>query len=165
MNLSYRTQVMPQDIENIRAIVVSTGYFHDYEIPIALELAQEHLNKGNASGYLFVFAESGGKTIAYSCYGEIACTQGSYDLYWIVTHNDYRGQGIGKRLLAYTEDLIRAAAGRAVYAETASRDYYAPTRRFYESCGYRQEAQLRDFYEPGDDKVIYVKRLQGVARE
>jgi RimJ/RimL family protein N-acetyltransferase len=34
---------------------------------------------------------------------------------------------------------------------------YNRTRRFYERCGYREEATLREFYSPGDDKVIYVK--------
>jgi len=46
-----------------------------------------------------------------------------------------------------------------VYADTSSRPQYEPTRAFYLSCGYVQEAFLADFYSPGDGKVIFVKPL------
>ena len=36
---------------------------------------------------------------------------------------------------------------------------YAPTRAFYLRCGYEIAAELPDFYEPGDGKVIFVKTL------
>jgi hypothetical protein len=58
-----------------------------------------------------------------------------------------------------TEDLIRAAGGRKVYIETSSRDLYLPTRAFYQSCGYPIDAQLDDFYGPGDHKCIFSKSL------
>jgi hypothetical protein len=32
---------------------------------------------------------------------------------------------------------------------------YVSTRRFYERTGFTAEAVLKDFYRPGDDKVIY----------
>ena len=41
----------------------------------------------------------------------------------------------------------------------SNRHHYLPTRGFYLRCGYRQEALLKDFYAPGDDKVIYIKLL------
>jgi hypothetical protein len=34
-----------------------------------------------------------------------------------------------------------------------------PTRAFYERNGFRCEARLKDFYAPGDDRVIYAKIL------
>jgi hypothetical protein len=55
------------------------------------------------------------------------------------------------------ETAIRKLDGKRIYIETSSRDQYKTTRAFYEACGYRKEAVLRDFYSPGDDKVIYVK--------
>jgi len=157
----YRTEVTIQDIEKVNEIVSSTKFFHDDELVIAVELVNERLQKGLASGYEFIFAEIAGKTVAYSCYGEIPATLGSYDLYWLVTHQSYRGQGIGKQLLAVTEKAIRQRQGRAIYVETAAREQYAPTHHFYERCQYIKEAQLKDFYAVGDDKIIYVKRFEG----
>ena len=33
------------------------------------------------------------------------------------------------------------------------------TRKFYEQLGYCEAARVRDFYSPGDDKIISVKML------
>lgn len=157
--ITFRTNPRSEDIGNIRDIVASTGFFHDYEIPVAVELVEERLKKGESTGYFFVFAMDGEKTIAYACYGEIPCTSGSYDLYWIATHNDYRGKGIGRLLLAETEKEILKRGGRGIYVETSSQSKYLPTQKFYENNQYILEARIRDFYEPGDDKMLYVKRL------
>jgi ribosomal protein S18 acetylase RimI-like enzyme len=157
--LSFREDVLPGDPGTVRDIVASTGFFYDHEIEVAVELVDERLSRGLDSGYLFLFAEQGGRTVGYSCYGEIACTAGSYDLYWIAVRQDCRGQGIGKVLLQKTEALIAGLKGRAVWAETSGQNKYAPTRSFYLRNGYQEEAVLKEFYGPGDDKFVYVKRL------
>lgn len=158
--LKFRTEALQSDPEAVNEIVASTGFFHDYEIPVAVELVEERLTKGIESGYHFIFAEMEGKTIAYSCFGEIPCTSGSYDLYWIATHNQYRGKGIGKAVLLETEKAIKGLQGRGIYVETASQEKYAPTRYFYESNQYILEARIKDFYSKGDDKMLYVKRFE-----
>ncbi len=157
--LSLRENVLPGDAEVIRAIVASTGFFYDHEINVAVELVDERLQKGLKSGYIFLFAEQGGQPVGYCCYGEIACTEGSYDLYWIAVHNDCRGQGVGKTLLKKIEELIAARGGRAIWVETSGQKKYQPTRDFYAHNQYHLEAVLKDFYGPGDDKLIFVKRL------
>ena len=49
--------------------------------------------------------------------------------------------------------------GKGIYLETSSTEKYIPTREFYLRCNYKIEAQIKDFYDDGDDKVIFVKRL------
>lgn len=157
--LAFREEVGPSDPATVRDIVASTGFFHGHEIGVAVELVDERLQKGLESGYLFLFAEKAGRTVGYSCYGEIACTQGSYDLYWIAVHADVRGRGIGGLLLQKTEERIAARSGRAIWVETSGQEKYLPTRKFYLRSGYHEAAVLPGFYADGDDKVIYVKRL------
>lgn len=157
--LSFREDVLPGDPGAVRDIVASTGFFYGHEIEVAVELVEERLQKGPESGYLFLFAEQRGRTVGYSCYGEIACTAGSYDLYWIAVHNDCRSQGIGKVLLQRTEALIAGLKGRAVWVETSGMKKYASTRNFYLRSGYQEEAVLKGFYGPDDDKFIFVKYL------
>lgn len=159
MELDYRQEVRVSDCAQIRLIVTSTGVFSPDEVEVAVELAQERLQRGTASGYEFVFAEHCGQIIAYTCYGPIACTTASYDLYWIAVQAAFRGVGVGKQLLAHSENLIRSDGGQRLYVETSSRTDYHPTRTFYERCGYRLEALLNDFYAPGDSKIIYLKVL------
>ncbi len=160
MNWSFRYDVTPADREVVRAIVESTGFFHAAEVAVAVELVEERLAKGPASGYHFVFAERDGRTHGYACYGHIAGTAASYDLYWIAVEASLRRGGLGRLLLAESERLIREAGGQRVYVETSNRAQYVPTRRFYECCGYHLEAILKDFYAPGDDKAIFVKAFQ-----
>jgi ribosomal protein S18 acetylase RimI-like enzyme len=155
----FREKVKPEDIEHVRKIVTSTGFFYDFEIPVAVELVEAAVEEGVQSGYFFIFAEVDGKTVSYSCYGPIAGTDAGYDLYWIVTHNDYRGSGIGKQLLDETHRIVKNRGGRYIIAETSSLEKYSPTRLFYEKNNYDKEAIIKDFYLTGDDKVIYVKRL------
>jgi ribosomal protein S18 acetylase RimI-like enzyme len=157
--LAFREEVRADDPAAVREIVASTGFFHDHEIDVAVELVDERLQKGPGSGYLFLFAELDGRTVGYSCYGEVACTTGSYDLYWIAVHDDFRGRGIGGVLLEKTEECISRLHGRAIWVETSGREKYLPTRKFYLRNGYRESALLEGFYADGDDKVVYVKRL------
>lgn len=157
MEITYRTDVRPSDRDDIRRLVESTGFFSEAEIGIAVELVEERLSKGLQSGYRFLFAELSGDTIGYTCYGPIPGVLNRYDLYWIVVHDDFHRSGTGKSLMAHTEARIEKLGGQRIYIDTSSKDQYRTTRMFYDACGFREEAILKDFYGPGDDKVIYVK--------
>jgi D-alanine-D-alanine ligase len=158
--IAFRHEATLDDCRIVREIVASTGFFSVVEIEVAVELVEDRLAKGDASGYYFVFAECDGQTLGYACYGPIALTAASYDLFWIAVGQAHQGQKIGKILLEKSEELIRAAGGRQVYIETSNRGQYASTRGFYLRCGYREAAVLKDFYDLGDDKVIYEKVLE-----
>ena len=159
INYKFRIEVYPTDVEAVRDIVVSTGFFRDDEIPVAVSLVEERLKNGRASGYEFIFLEIDGKPVAYCNFGLIPCSLLSYDLYWIVTHNDFRGKGLGSILLKETENQIAKLGGKAVYIETSSKEYYLPTQRFYEKNTYDLKARFTDFYDFGDDKLVYVKNV------
>jgi len=154
---SLRSEVRHSDRDAVCAIVERTEFFRADEVDVAVELVDEHLARGLASGYHFVFAETEGAVVGYSCYGPIACTVASYDLYWIAVDPTQQGQGIGRRLMQGTEQQIAAAGGRRVYIDTSGQPKYAPTRAFYERSGFRCAARLVDFYAPGDDRLIYEK--------
>jgi ribosomal protein S18 acetylase RimI-like enzyme len=156
---TFRYEVAPADRDAVRRIVESTGFFNPAEVDIAVELVDERLAEGPASGYHFVFAEREHQTHGYACYGHIDGTEASYDLFWIAVEASARRGGLGRRLLDESERLIREAGGQRIYIETSNRGQYAPTRAFYERCGYQLDAMLKDFYAPGDDKAIFVKAL------
>jgi D-alanine-D-alanine ligase len=159
-SITFRYEISPDDCLIVQDIVASTGFFSAEEVAVAVELVEERLAKGPASGYDFVFAERNGQVLGYTCFGPIALTAASYDLFWIAVNKAHQGQSIGKILLEKSEELIRAAGGRQVYIETSNRGQYASTRGFYLRCGYREAAVLKDFYDIGDDKVIYEKVLE-----
>jgi ribosomal protein S18 acetylase RimI-like enzyme len=156
----FRHRVLPSDRNDVRALVEATGFFRPGEIEVAEELVREHLSRGEASGYYFAFLQRDGRLAGYVCYGPIAVTEGSWDLYWIVVHPDFQRQGMGQMLLEEAERLIAKGSGRQIYIETSSQPLYQPTQAFYHRCGYQLEATLKEFYAPGDDKLVFVKRLK-----
>jgi len=159
--ITLRTQPKQADVAAVRTITADTGYFSADEVEVAVELIEDRLTKGDGSEYEFIFADLDGTTVGYASFGEIACTDGSYDLYWIAVHPNQQSAGIGRRLLDKTERLVKAAGGRRIYVETSSRDQYQPTRDFYLRCAYRVDADQADFYAPGDGKVTLVKSVNG----
>jgi D-alanine-D-alanine ligase len=158
-DLNLRTEPRPDDVAAVRELVRGTGFFSADEIAIAAELVAERLARGPESGYEFLLAERDGALVGYSCYGLIPCSTVSWDLYWIAVAAAAQGDGLGRRLLALTEERVRQAGGLALYAETSGRAQYQPTRAFYRRCGYQVAAVFEDFYATGDAKYVFVKRL------
>jgi D-alanine-D-alanine ligase-like ATP-grasp enzyme/ribosomal protein S18 acetylase RimI-like enzyme len=157
--IKLRSSVTAADESHVREIVAATGMFRANEVDVAAELVRVYLRDGEASGYQFVFAERGEKVLGYACFGLNTVTIGSYDLYWIAVQPELQGQGIGQQLLGAVEERIATAGGQRIYIETSARADYAPTRKFYERCGYALEAILRDYYAAGDDKAVFVRRI------
>lgn len=157
--VALRSEVSTADEAHVRDIVAATGLFRPNEVDVAAELVRVRLRDGESSGYEFLFAEQNGEVLGYACYGLNTVTLASYDLYWIAVRPNLQGQGIGRQLLAAVEEKIAAAGGQQIYIETSHRPDYAATRGFYERCGYVLEGVLRDYYAPGDDRAIYVRRL------
>ncbi len=155
----FRTEVRPADLTSVRRLVQATGVFHDFEVDIAAELVEERLRRGLASGYYFLFSDSDSGLAGYSCWGPIACTVASYDIFWIAVDPQRQGRGLGRTLMQATESQISAAGGRRIYLETSGRPEYHTTRRFYDRCGYQIVATLPDFYADGDDKLILLKTV------
>lgn len=158
--MAYRQEVRPEDREAVERLVRATGFFSGEECAIALELIDERLAKGQASGYFFLFGEAAGRLLGYTCFGPVPGTAHSFDLYWIAVAPPAQGRGLGRHLLAESERLMAGLGAQRVYVETSARHQYTPTHAFYLACGYVQEAFLTDYYGPGDGKIIFVKTLQ-----
>ena len=157
--IAYRQEVRPSDYGAVKRILSSTGFFRPDEIEVALELVQDHLSRGKMSGYHFYFVETEGETVGFTCYGEIPCTVRNFDLYWIAVDEHFRGSGIGKELLQKTEEAVRSSGGRSLYLETSGRELYQPTVQFYLRMGYENVAELKDYYDVDDNKLIFAKQL------
>jgi ribosomal protein S18 acetylase RimI-like enzyme len=115
----------------------------DYHVRVA-ELAGE----GSAPG-----------VAGYICFGPTPMTAGTWDLYWVATHERARGHGVGSALVEAMEAELREQGARLVRVETSHQDAYGAAHRFYVPHAYPEVARLCDFYKSGDDLVIMVKRL------
>jgi len=152
----------PRDRSRIEKMVVSSGNFNDVEIETALELVDEAIEEGDASGYIFAVLEYGKShpvLQGFACYGPTPLTEGVYDLYWIVVDPAVQKKGIGRYLLKYVEREVKKQGGRMLLIETSSQESYGATIRFYERSGYHLAARIKDFYRIGDDKLVFSKVL------
>lgn len=150
------------DRDAVADLIVSAGNFNQAEIDCALELVDIYLTDKNQTDYRMMVVEGPGKRVCgYVCWGPVPLTKGTYDLYWIATHPDFRGHGFGHKLMSYVEGRIRENKGRLLVAETSSKESYKGTIEFYRRLGYEETSRIRDFYDIGDDKLIFTKRLPG----
>ncbi len=148
----------PADRDRIEAITRSVRLFREDEIPVALEVFDEAVGGHPANTYNVLGAELDGGLVAWICWGPTPCTLGTYDLYWMAVDPEAQGTGIGTALLLEMERrLVRVA--RLIVVETAGRPDYAATRGFYRARGYSPVSVIPDFYAPGDDQVVFIKKV------
>ena len=152
------------DRETVGQILEASGSFTAEERGIALELIDEWIERGEASGYITcVIEESSEQVRGYICYGPTPLTDGTFDLYWIAVESTAQGKGYGQRLLRHAEGDVRQRGGRLLLIETSSQESYGSTIRFYERAGYELVARIPGYYRPGDDKLVFAKSLADVG--
>jgi ribosomal protein S18 acetylase RimI-like enzyme len=174
----------PAHRERIKEILDATAVFRKEEIDVALELFDETFSRDarpttdvasamsrndappptTDSSYSFLGAFTPeDELVGYACYGPTPDTDRTFDLYWIAVDPMVQGTGGGTRLMTEVERRLEGLNARMLVVETSSRPEYAPTRAFYEKRGYAEAARMREFYAPGDDRVIFTKRFQGIS--
>ena len=148
------------DGERLLELAREIELFLPGDFEVIEELWVEFAAKGDSdSHYHFIVARQGEDFLGFTCYGKRPLTEGTFDLYWIGVDQRRQGHGIGKALMRVVEEHVRERGGRLLIAETEGKPSFEPTRRFYLSAGYELEARIRDFYRPGEDLVIFTKRL------
>jgi ribosomal protein S18 acetylase RimI-like enzyme len=143
----------------ILSILKNTGLFKDFEIEVALEVLDVYLYQDGQEDYQVFIATVEGTVAGYVCIGRNAVTVGTFELYWIAVDPAFQRRGVGGTLMETAEAEAVSQGGRMMVVETSSMDNYGPTRAFYRGLGYVEEARVRDYYAPGDDEVILVKRF------
>ena len=152
--------ITPADRAVFEKILASSGFFYDFEIEVALSLADETFTHGeDKSGYYWIKLVEEGEIIGFATFGPNPSSVHSWDIYWIAMHEEQRNKHYGSLILKESENRILSLGGKIAWAETSGRPLYEPTRHFYERNGYELEATLREFYGPGDSKLVYRKEL------
>jgi len=127
-------------------------------VSCAVEVFTRAAESGNRE-YIGLAAEADARVVGLLAYGQTPMTDGTYDLYWIACDPNWQRQGIGTALLRTMEADLRRRGARLVRIETSGKPTYQSTRAFYERFQYSETARLCDFYRPGDDLLIFTKRM------
>ena len=70
----------------------------------------------------------------------------------VAVHPQYRGAGIGRRLVEAVLEEARAGAARVVFLEVRAGNVVA--RRLYRRLGFRDIGVRRGYYGPGQDAIV-----------
>ena len=155
------------DRSGVFRILETAGNFTPEEVGTALELVDEWLELAEHSGYLTYVLEAESddsrEVLGYVCFGPTPLTESTYDLYWIAVDKSKHRGGVGKRLMKFTEEEVLRRGGRLLLIETSSQETYGGTIQFYERSGYELVGRIREYYKPGDDKLIFAKRLEATT--
>jgi ribosomal protein S18 acetylase RimI-like enzyme len=148
------------DRPQIQDITARAGVFSQEEIDSVPEMFNDYLVYGTeGNGYHFIVYRDGEQVLGFAIYGRRDLAHGVFDLYWIAVDPNARRNGVGRALLTASEEAVRGLGGRIIIAETSGTAEYESTREFYVRMGYENEASIKDFYKPGDDLKIFVKRI------
>ena len=143
----------------VEAMLRSTAVFREDEIAVAMEVLDSYFARPEQDYSALGAFTRGEELLGFTIYGPTPCTLGTWDLYWIAVSPPAHGGGVGTLLLQEVERRLARSNARLLIIETSSRPSYDPTRAFYLKRGYREVARIPDFYEAGDDRVIYAKYL------
>ena len=153
-------RVQQSDRHRIAEILSDVRNFNEEEVRIALELVDDALEKGKQSDYqAFVLVEEDAVVQGYICYGKTPLTDSTFDFYWLAVAPEAQGKGYGRNLIYFVEEQVKKAGGTILVLETSSLETYSRTVRIYVECGYEIVARIKNFYRPGDDKIILTKEL------
>lgn len=108
---------------------------------------------------LWFVAELNHKPIGFGFCEPERMTVGTWNLLAIGVLPDHQGSGTGAAMLRYLEDRLLDQSARILLVETLGTQEFDLTRTFYSKNGFTEEARIRDFYDAGQDKIVYWKAL------
>lgn len=149
------------DIEAIKQIAVDTNMFASDEVDAFDEMLGGFVD-GSPDGHAWVVGELDGRVVGAAYYAPEPFGDRVWNLHFLAADPSTQGAGVGSALLRDAEAAIRALgpeAARVMIIETSSTDQYARTRDFYIHHDFVEEARIREFYGPGDHKVVFWKSL------
>jgi ribosomal protein S18 acetylase RimI-like enzyme len=144
-----------QDLSALKEVIDSTQLFPSDQLD---EMAAEYF-KGECSREIWLTKEVEDIPIAIAYCAPEKMTEGTYNLLLIAVHKNHQGQGIGAEMMLFLEVYLSSIGSRILIVETSSLPEYELTRRFYSKMKYHQQAVIPEFYQEGEDKVVFWKKL------
>ena len=148
----------PDDIAAILALTVSSGLFQSDATEEVAGVLASSLDGSLGPDHVWVTDDDDGPVgVAY--YAPERMTDGTWNLYMIAVRPDRQRQGRGAALVRHVEQALVARGGRLLLVETSALASFERTRAFYRKCGYDEEARIREYYNAGEDKIVFRKAL------
>ncbi len=148
-------KVEETDIPELKKVLDSSELFPPYLLD---DMIGDYLGNKESTDIWFTAIEKG-KPVSIGYCGQERLTEGTYNLYAIAVHKSQQGKGVGKKMMEYIEHRLRKNGNRILIVKTSGKSEFELTRKFYIKCGYIKQAVIPEFYEEGDDKIVFWKKL------
>jgi ribosomal protein S18 acetylase RimI-like enzyme len=120
--------------------------------------AQKALQEGFAKDEIYVAVNSNNLCIGFLWFIAEGAFHAFPYLHIIAVKDEYRSQGIGKKLLKFFEDVCFEEVSK-VFLVVA--DFNPDAKRLYESIGYTEIGPIPDLYRPGITEHLMMKTRIG----
>ncbi len=150
--------VRATDMAGLKSVIAAVDLFPSEMLD---GMAEAYLS-GAASEEIWLTVEGDGLAAIAYCAPE-RMTSGTWNLLLIAVHPSRQGMGIGAAITQHLEKMLAEQGDRILLVETSSLPEFARTRSFYLKTDYHEEARIRDYYQAGEDKVIFRKVLSTPA--
>ena len=148
-----------EDSAALAGVGVQAGMFPPGETGWLEALIADYFAGKLGEGHGWVADEEHGVVRGVAYYAPAVAADGVSDLLMIGVIPGSQRQGVGESLLRYVEDALRADGQRMLLVETSALPGFDGARAFYLKNGFEEEARIRDFYQRGEDKVVFRKQL------
>lgn len=143
------------DIAVIGSIAEKTELFPAVMTP---EMMEPYLNSADSRD-IWLVIESEDQVCGFTFCEPERMTEGTSNMLALAIDPSHQSQSLGAALTSHLEDMLRRRGDRMLLVETLGLPEFDRTRAFYSRQGFEREALIRDFYDKGQDKVIYRKLL------
>lgn len=144
------------DIDGLKTVLDTCGLFPSEYLD---EMISDYFNNADTQDVWFTCIDNNEIPVAIGYCVPEKLTNGTYNLLAIGVSENAQRQGIAKEMMNYIESQLKSKDGRILIVETSSDDAQIGARNLYQKIGYIQEAVIRDFWNDGEDKIVFLKKL------
>ncbi len=147
--------VSKSDIEGLKEVVDSSGLFPSEYLD---EMISDYFDNSESQDIWFASFDGNRPTAIGYCVPE-KLTNETYNLLAIGVTRDTQRNGVATEMMNYIEQQLKQKGGRLLIVETSTDDAQVGARKFYNKIGYTQMAVIKDFWNDGEDKIVFWKKL------
>ncbi|MBP7096824.1 MAG: GNAT family N-acetyltransferase [Spirochaetia bacterium] len=145
------------DVREYEQLALETGAYRDIELDILGETL-EVWKERPGQPYTLVEIRDGKQLAGFCLYHKAQATEYTYDIHTLAVGRDYRGKGVGTRLVELVRDeIVTREPYGIIRSETSKAKERAIEPGFYEANGFETIGHIPDFYENENDYYIYAR--------
>lgn len=154
MNQKIRS-IINKDIDGLKKVVDSSELFPSENLE---EMISDYFNNPDTQDIWFTYIDNN-KPVAFGYCVPEKLTNETYSLLAIGVSQDFQRNGLATEMMSYIEQQLKQKGGRILIVETSSDDTQVGARKLYKKLGYTQIAVIKEFWDEGEDKIVFWKKL------